>query len=69
MARRGGPALRVRSAAEESLRSEQGWPAAPELAATTEKGNEGSEFWGAKVREGGVELREGRNARAARVCG
>ncbi len=46
MARQRGPALRVRFAAEESLGSEQGPPAAPGLVAMTEGGREGSEFWG-----------------------
>ena len=55
MARQRGPALRVRSAAEESLGSERGRPAAPGLAAMTEGEREGSEFWGER-RHGKVAL-------------
>jgi hypothetical protein len=46
MVRHGGPGLRVRSAAEESLSSERGRPAAPGLAAMTAGGREGSELSG-----------------------
>ena len=46
MARRRGPGRCVRSAADESLGSERGWPAAPGLAAMTAGGREGSELSG-----------------------
>ena len=46
MARERGPGLRVRSAAEKSLGSERGRPAALGLAAMTEGGMEGSELLG-----------------------
>ena len=45
MTRQRGPGLRVRSAAEESLGSERGRPAAPGLVAMTAGGREGSELW------------------------
>ena len=46
MARRRGLGVRVRSAADESLGSERGQPAALGLAAMTEGGREGSELSG-----------------------
>ena len=46
MARQGGPAQRVRTAAEESLGCERGRPAAPGLVAMTVGGMAGSELSG-----------------------
>ena len=46
MARQGEPALREKSAAEESLGSERGRPAVRWLAAMKEGGRARSEFWG-----------------------
>ena len=71
MARGKAPAMRERSAAEESLGSERGRLAARGLAAMTEGGMEGSELLGgeAKAWEGGVELREGWDVGASRVGG
>ena len=70
MARQRGPALRVRSAAEESLGSERGRPAAPGLAAMTEGGREGSELSGDR-RHGKVALssEEGWDVEASGVGG
>ena len=64
-ARQRGPAMRVRTAAEESLSSERGRPAAPRLATMTEAGREDSELsWGR--RHGKVALSSEEDARALR---
>jgi len=57
--------MRVRTAAEESLSSERGRPAAPRLATMTEAGREDSELsWGR--RHGKVALSSEEDARALR---
>ena len=65
MARQSGPAMRVRSAAEESLGSERGRPAAPGLAAMTVGGRGGSELWrGQRHRKVALSAEEGWDAGA-----
>jgi hypothetical protein len=65
MARQRGPAVRVRSEAEENLGSERGRLAAPGLAAMTEGGEDGFELWWGR-RHGKVALSSEENARALR---
>ena len=68
MAREKGPGLCVRSAAEESLGSERGWPAAPGLAAMTAGGREGSErWWGRKHGKVALSSVDGLDVRGAGV--
>ncbi len=68
MARQRGLARRVRSAAEKSLGSERGRPAAPGLVAMTEEGRDGSELSGdRRNRQVALSSEEGCDVRASGV--